>query len=221
MHVRLSPLNKFVLMLLLAMALAVKAQEGGDVALVTFVQGDVALVTQQGRQPLRAFVKLKRGDLLALGKAKLQLVYFGSGRQEMWQGGGRVEILAAESRGFGLPNPEVKTLPSMMVRQIARTPAVDSEGRVLTTRVRSIATPEAIAKLDDAYRRMRMETVRADLNPELFLLSGLFEMREIERVEQVLRDLQRARPGDMEVGLLAALYQKAIRNARESGSQLQ
>ena len=221
MHTRLSPLYKFVLMLLLATATAVKAQEGGDVALITFVQGDVALVTQQGRQPLPAFVKLKRGDLLALGKARLQLVYFASGRQEMWQGGGRVEILAGESRGFGLPNPEVKTLASMMVKQIARAPTVDSEGRVLTSRVRAIATPEAIAKLDDTYRRMRMETVRADLNPELFLLSGLFEMREVERVEQVLRDLQRARPGDMEVGLLVALYQKAIRNARESGSHLQ
>lgn len=214
-------LYKLLLVLLLAAVLPAQAQGGADAALITLLQGDVVMVTQHGRQPLQPFVKLKRGDLLALDKAKLQIVYFGSGRQELWQGGGRLEVQAAESKGYGLPTPEAKTLPKDMVKQIARTPAIDGEGRVVAARVRAIATPEAIAKLDDMYRRMRMETVRADLNPELFLLSGLFEMREIERVEQLLRDLQRARPGDMEVGLLVALYRKAIRNARESGATTQ
>lgn len=209
--------KRLVLTLMLGFAVLANAQEGG--ALITSLQGSVGLVTPQGRQPLQAFVKLKRGDLLALADAKLQIVFFESGRQEIWQGGGRLEVLASEGKGFGLPKPEVKTLPAVMVKQIARMPALDSQGRAGAMRLRALATPEAIAKLENDYRKMRMEAVRGDLNPELFLLSGFFEMRELDRVEQVLRDLQQARPGDVEVGLMAALYQKAIRNAREVRSQ--
>lgn len=185
-------------------------------ALITSLQGNVERVTLQGPKALQSFVKLKQGDLLALRNARIQIVYFESGRQEVWQGGGRLEILGSEGRPFGLPDPEVKILPSVMVKQIARTPALDSQGRAGVMRLRSIASPEAIAKLDNTYRQMRMEAVRGDLNPELFLLSGLFEMRELARVEQVLKDLQQARPGDTEVGLVVALYQKAMKNAREA-----
>ncbi|CAG0992397.1 hypothetical protein RHDC4_02589 [Rhodocyclaceae bacterium] len=212
--------NKFIQIIVIATSLLAStgaiSQQAIDSALITSLHGSVDLVTPQGKQPLQAFTKLKRGDLLALGRARGQLVYFESGRQEIWNGGGRLEVLGTESRAFGLANPEVKMLSVSMVRQIARTPAPDSQGRGGVVRTRAIASPEAIAKLESSYRQLRMEAVRGDLNPELYLLSGLFEMREIERVEQLLRDLQQSRPGDTEVGLVVALYQKAIKNARES-----
>lgn len=212
--------NNFLRIIAFASSLLVSApaisQQPIDSALITTIQGSVDLVTPQGKQPLQAFTKLKRGDLLALSRARVQLIYFENGRQEIWTGGGRLEVLGRESRTFGLANPEVKMLPVSMVKQIARTPAPDSQGRGGVVRTRAIASPEAIAKLENSYRQLRMEAVRGDLNPELYLLSGLFEMREIERVEQMLRDLQQSRPGDAEVGLVVALYQKAIRNARES-----
>ena len=216
MTTRLPFLNSLLLALAIAFVPLAEAQEVIDVALITSLQGNVGRVTPQGRQPLQAFVKLKRGDVLALGDARLQIVYFENGRQETWQGSGRLEIAAGESTASGLPSPAVKTLPAVMVRQIARTPALESQGRAGVVRLRSLATPDAIEKLEESYRRMRMETVRSDLSPELYLLSGLFEMRELDRVEQVLRDLQLTRPGDVEVGLMAALYQKALRNAREN-----
>ena len=193
-----------------------RADEIPDVAMVTSLQGEVGRVTPQGRQLLPAFVKLKRGDLLALSNARVQIAYFGTGRQETWQGSGRLEVLDTETRAFGVADPVVKMLSGAMVKQIARTPTLDSQGRVKVVRVRAIASPDAIAKLETTYRKMRMETVRGDLNPELFLLSGLFEMRELDRVEQVIRDLQLARPGDMEIGFLASLYQKALKNTREA-----
>jgi hypothetical protein len=55
-----------------------------------------------------------------------------------------------------------------------------------------------------------------DLGPEVYLLSGLFEMRELDRVEQVLGELKQERPKNMEAALLISLYRKAVRNARES-----
>lgn len=193
-----------------------RADENPDVAMITGLQGGVARMTPQGRQALAAFARLKRGDVVAADNSRIQLVYFETGRQEIWQGSGRLEVLATETRPFGLPDPVVKMLSSAMVKQIARTPTPDGQGRSGAIRTRAIASPEAIAKLENAYRKMRMEAVRGDLNPELFLLSGLFEMRELERVEQVIRDLQQARPGDVEIGFLASLYQKAIKNAREA-----
>lgn len=185
-------------------------------AIITVAQGDISLVTPQGRLALKPFARLTRGDLLALNNARLQIVYFKGGRQESWVGAGRIEVVDGESRAFGLQNPVVKMLPAVVARQIAKTPAEDRQGRIGISRVRAMATPEAVEKLEASYRRMRMETVRGDMNPELFLLSGLFEMRELERVEQVLKDMQQARPGDVEVGFLVSLYKKAIRNVQES-----
>lgn len=221
MHIafRLLPTTTRFLVLAFVFAPAVQAQNALDAALVTSMRGSVERVTSHGKEPLQAFVKLKRGDLLTLGNARLQLVYFESGRQEIWQGDGRLEILAGESKASGLPAAEVKTLPAVMVKQIARTPTLDSQGRAGAVRLRSIASPDAIERLEKTYRQMRLEAVRGDLSPELFLLSGLFEMRELERIEQVLRDMQLARPGDSEVDLVVGLYQKAIRNAREARPQ--
>lgn len=206
----------FCLVVLLVVPQA--AMAAGEVALVTALQGGVSRVSPQGRQGVEAFVKLKQGDLLALDKgARLQVVYFASGRQETWSGGGRLEVANGESKAFGLGEPQVKVLPVALVKQIAKTPTLDSQGRAGMTRLRSVATPEMVANVETTYKRMRLEADRGDLAPELYLLSSLFELREFDRVEQTLADLQATRPANPEAKLLIALYQRALRNAREAG----
>ena len=86
-------------------------------------------------------------------------------------------------------------------------------------KLRSFGAENSIDRIEDSYRKMRMEAVRGDLNPELYLLSALFEMREIERVEQVLADLRASRPSDQEARVVIALYQKAIRNLKEGSGK--
>ena len=194
-----------------------QAEPGADVAMLTFLHGGVHRVTVQGPQAMPSFAKLKQGDVLALERdAWLQIVYFAGGRHETWSGGGHLEITEAESLADGLPPPTVKKLPSVMVQQIAKTPTLDGQGQAGRVRMRAIAPPSAIAQMEKTYKRLRMEADRNDLNPELFLLSGLFEMRELERVEQVLGDLQKNRRGNPEAGLMVALYQRAVKNAREA-----
>jgi hypothetical protein len=210
------PLPRICLLALLFALMSTARAGTVDVAMITSLQGNVELVTAKGRQPLQSFVKLKQGDLLALAGARLQVVYFENGRQEVWQGGGRLEVHRAEGKPFGLPDAEVKVLPSILVKQLARTPALDSQGRAGAIRLRAIASPDAIAKLENSYRQLRMEAPHGDLNPELFLLSGLFEMRELDRLEQALKDLQQGRPGEADVGVITALYQKALKNARQA-----
>lgn len=187
-----------------------------DVALVTAVQGKVSRTSSSGPSELEAFVKLKRGDLLQLEKGStLRLVYFESGRQESWNGDGKLEIVATESKGIGLTNPEVKVLPTILVKQIAKTPSLDSQGRAGVMRLRSIPTTKAIAQLEQEYAQMRKISDPGDMNPEIFLLSGLFEMRALDRVEAVLGELQESRKNEMEARVLVSLYRKALKDVKE------
>lgn len=222
-----NPMIQCLLMaLLLSVTLAAAHAAGKEVALVTALQGRVGRIAVDANGPgpslqpqtIQAFIKLMQGDQLTLDKdARLQLVYFDNGRIETWQGGGRLEISNTESRASGLPEPQVRTLTQGTARQLSRMPAVDSHGQAKAARSRSIAAPDAIANIENTYRRLRNETTdRSDLNPELYLLSGMFEVRELGRVEQVLSDLQRERGGEQQVKLLVSLYRRAIRNAREA-----
>ena len=210
-HVAMKPsfVRHSFLVLLCAAAVPTLAQDAPDVALVTDVQGQAARLTPQGQQALPAFVKLQRGDKLALAKGRLQIVYFANGRQEVWTGSGRLEILDDESRATGLPAAEVKTLPNVIVRQIARTPSLDSQGRAGTVRLRSIPPADATAQLENNYRELRAQTPADDLTPEIFLLAGLSVLSQSERIDAVIKELQRTRPNDARVADLVRLYQPA------------
>lgn len=188
-----------------------------EVALVMSVQGRVLRLGDVAPRPVEAFVKLKEGDRISLEKdGRLQLVYFDNGRQETWAGPGRLELSVQEGKASGLPAAQVKLLPLVMARQLARTPALDSQGRGGVTRLRAVHNPDALARLEESYQDLRTRAGRDELGPEAYLLSGLYEMRELDRVEKVLADLQQDWPNHAEAALLISLYRKAVKNARES-----
>jgi hypothetical protein len=188
-----------------------------EVALVTSVHGRVMRLGDATPAPVEAFVKLKEGDRLSLEKdARLQVVYFENGRQETWSGPGRLDLTAREGKASGLPAAQVKMLPLVMARQLARTPALDSQGRGGVTRLRAVRSPDALAKLEETYQDLRIRAGRDELGPEMYLLSGLYEMQELERVDKVLGNLQHDWPNNPEAVLLISLYRKALKNTRES-----
>ncbi len=205
---------------LLAVSPALAASGGNGAALVTAVEGKVSRLAPAGSEPVQAFVKLGEGDVIKLERgARIRLVYFASKRQESWSGQGQLAIGAGEGKGQGrgLGAPEVKTLPDMLVKQIARTPSLDNQGRVGMVRLRSIGTPDAVAKLENNYQQLRAESTADDLNPEMFLLAGLLELRQLDQLEKALAELQTSHPDNTEAKVLAALYQKSLKNLRESG----
>jgi hypothetical protein len=188
----------------------------GDVALITALDGKVERVTSAGPSPIEAFVKLKDGDRLTLSKdASVRLVYFGSGRQETWRGNGKLLVQPVQSEATGLPPAEVKMLSSLVVRQIAKTPSLDSQGRAGVTRLRAVGAPDALGKLEAEYDRMRIEGGGKDLNAEIFLLSGLFELRELDRVENLISDLSTRQKGNMEAMMLVSLYRRALADIKQ------
>ncbi len=190
-----------------------------EVALVMSAQGRV---TRQAEiaVPVESFVKLRAGDRIDLSEgARLQLVYFDSGRQETWAGSGSIQVDVREGKGSGLPPPEVKTLPLVMARQIARTPTLDAQGRAGVTRLRTIKTDEAMLTLEKTYQELKGKAASDDIGPEVYLLSGLFDMRELDRVEKLVGTLQKDWPTHPEAKLLASLYRKALKNAREANGR--
>ena len=199
---------------LLVAGLASLSWAAPDAALVTALQGKVTRSGATG--PLEAFVRLQSGDVLALDKdTRLQVTYFENGRQETWTGSGKLTVGTAETQPSDGLVPAVKQVPMIIVKQLARTPAIDSQGRAGVIRLRAIATPEAVAKVDANYQQMRANAPKDDLNPELYLLSGMFELRQMDRVEETLVALGESRPKDPEVKLLTSLYRRA---ARDSGA---
>lgn len=188
-----------------------------EAALVMAVQGRVLRQASPAPQAVETFVKLNEGDRLSLAQgSKLQLVYFESGRQETWSGPGSLELALREGKASGMADAQVKQLPQVMARQLARTPALDSQGRGGVTRLRAIQNPDALAKLEKTYRELKNQAGRDELGPEVYLLSALYEIRELERVEKVLGDLQQDWPNNAEAALLISLYRKAVKNARDS-----
>jgi hypothetical protein len=209
-------LGWLLLVAALAAASPVLADRGGEVAMVTGLQGKISRVAPLGPQPVEAFTKLQYGDLVALDKeSRLQLVYFEGGRQETWHGPGRLEIAKTDSTPYGLSPPEVKMLPAVLVRQIAQTPLLASQGRAGMVRLRSMATAEDIGKVDTTYWELRLAASADDINPELYLLSAMFELRQFDRVEQALAALRREHADHPDVTEVADLYDKAVRNARK------
>jgi hypothetical protein len=188
-----------------------------EVALVMSVQGKVVRFAEPASVPVEAFVKLNEGDKLSLEKdSRLQLLYFDNGRHETWSGPGRLEMTLREGKANGLPAAEVKAVSMVMARQLAHTPALDGQSRAGVSRLRSVGSPDAMTRLEDTYGDLKSRAGPNDLGPEMYLLSGLFEMRELDRVERVIGDLQQDRPHHPEAALLISLYRKAVKNVREN-----
>ncbi|MCX8087255.1 MAG: hypothetical protein N3C63_10210 [Rhodocyclaceae bacterium] len=201
--------------LICALACTAFAQEDRG-ALITALEGKATLVKGIEKRPLAPFERLEAGDVVSLEQGKLTIVFFLTGRQETWQGTGKLEVGPGEGKGSGLPAPEAKTLAPFLVKQIARTPTLLAQGRAGVMRLRAIATPEAIAKVEETYKRLRMETPAEDLAPEMYRLSALFDMKAFEALDVAVKELEVSRPNHNEAKLLANLYRKALKNVQEA-----
>lgn len=186
-----------------------------ETVLVTGLAGRVSLADPAG--PLHPFARLKAGQRLALESgARLQIVYLGSGRHETWNGPGRIDIGEGDSRSGDLAAPRVRQIPPVALAQLAKTPPVDGISPP-QRRQRSVPAADAVGRIEATYRQMRIEAADEDLDPELYLLSGMFELRQLERVEEIVADIMQKRPADPQAKLLASLYRKSLKNLRESG----
>lgn len=194
------------------------AEGGAESVLVTEVEGNVVLQGNGAPRPIEAYVRLRPGDSLVLPEdARIGMIFLAASRQEFWRGPGTLAIGQKGGSSTDLVPPKVRLLPEAVTRQIARTPTIGKDGRAGMARMRSIPTPEALAKLESRYAELREQADRDDLNPEMFLFSGLFEMRQTERLDQALSQLQASHGSNSQAKLLVSLYRRSLKNMRESG----
>lgn len=190
---------------------------GAQDALVTSLTGTVQInATSTKINVLKPFFKLQDGDLLTLKEnARLQLVFFSSGRQEAWVGSGVLEVGDVQSKVIkGDLTAEVKQLPAILVKQLAKTPAVEEIGRSGMSRLRSLHTEGAVDAIEKAYAEFRSQTPATDHSPELYLLASYLELREFDKVLAKLQEMVHKYPDDSEVIKLDILYRTAITNAK-------
>jgi hypothetical protein len=157
-------------------------------AMLTQVGGDVQIAGKEGNRAAVPFLKVSTGDKLTLPTGgRLQVVYFGNGRQETWAGPGEVEIAGLEGRSA--LKPDVKQLPPLVVNQLAKTPAAGQQGKAGMILVRALEDPDALDHLDKQYAELKGVSSADDTTPEVFLLSGLIELKEVKRAKELLQQL--------------------------------
>lgn len=193
-----------------------------EVGLVTALSGSVGLDSQEQAAPktLHAFSKLHAGDRLRLGATvRLQLVFFQSGAEQVWQGPGELQVGAqgAESLTAGL-QAQVRQLPRVLVKQLAKTPAADGQVKAGMVRLRSMPSGGTLESVEEHYAQLRQQAAAQDRNPELYLLASYFELQEYAKLQGLLQKMGKAAPTDQEVKLLQALYGRAINNAKNAAS---
>lgn len=172
----------------MAIALCGSVQVWADVGMVTQMNGEISITTGSDSRAVVPFIKVNTGDKLTLASgAKLQLVYFGSGRQEVWTGGGQVEVGSLNSTSA--LKPTVTQLPPLVALQFAKMPVAGQQGKTGMIRMRSMKTPETNAQLDKQYGDLKRRAEADDTTPEVYLLSGLIEIKEFNRAKSVLAEL--------------------------------
>lgn len=169
-----------------------------DVALITQLGGTATLDVGGVQRPAQALLKLVQNDRLVLAAgATAQLVYFENARQETWSGPVNIVVAREQGRGDGTA-PQVRQLPKLVAKQLARTPGGAIQGRPGAVVVRSLAKPPEVMRPEEAeayFRRLKAEMPADDLTPEVFLLGAMLSAGEDERARQVLDEL-RERGGD-------------------------
>lgn len=159
-----------------------------DVGMITQLGGEATITGGSGSQAVVPFLKIATGDKISLSNgAQLKIVYFGNGRQEVWKGGGQIEIGGLESKSS--LKPEVSQLPPLVVNQLSKTPPAGQQGKAGMVRMRSMGNPDAAKHLDKQYADLKKDAAAGDTTPEVYLLSGLVELKEFARAKTVLGDL--------------------------------
>ena len=195
---------------ILALSLGPLAATAADTGFATQVAGTVAF---KDGTPLAVFAKLRSGDVLLLKPgAKLQLVYFASGRQETWGSPCTLAIGERESTARECPEAGVKVLPPLVLSALLNTPDLitDIRNRSGMVRVRAFGAKEQLSAAETQYRSLREQAAPDDITPELYLFSRQWALQETRAMADTLASMEQRQPNSPDVASLRAKYQKLL-----------
>ncbi|MFH0729970.1 MAG: hypothetical protein V2B19_26965 [Pseudomonadota bacterium] len=193
-----------------------------DIGMVTRLDGKVTFWNDtdgQARQAAQNFMKVRSDDRFDLeAGAQLQLVFFASGRKELWKGPSSLKMggagcVAMETGKTALP-PQVTIMPETVSKEMQRiSPLIDPEKlhrsgstTVRGKKSRSEGVTAKSALLTDEERRL-VEAARNtyktlgqgfdsdDITPELYLFSVLADYDQSEEMDSLLKRMREKQPG--------------------------
>ena len=185
------------------------AHAADDVGLVNQLSGEVAYKAPGGSASrASAFMKVRDGDNFRLNAgARLRVVYFDGGRQELWEG--PAEFNAARKQGTVISGKVMASqLPGGVPQALAQTPElmqIVKVGRPGAVTVRGIKPGMSaeqklgVQQARDQYRSMSAGTAGDDITPELYLLNVLREHALHDEMKQVAARMLVKQPAQQEV----------------------
>ena len=185
------------------------AHAADDVGLVNQLSGEVAYKAPGGSASrASAFMKVRDGDNFRLNAgARLRVVYFDGGRQELWEG--PAEFNAARKQGTVISGKVMASqLPGGVPQALAQTPElmqIVKVGRPGAVTVRGIKPGMSaeqklgVQQARDQYKSMSDGTAGDDITPELYLLNVLREHALHDEMKQVAARMLVKQPAQQEV----------------------
>jgi hypothetical protein len=179
-------MKRVLLGIIFLMAAQSACANASDVGMITQLNGNVTVArANKAKVSATAFLKVALGDKLVLEKsARVRIVYFETDRQELWTGAGEIEIADGEGRSRAL-KPEVKKLPPLIVQQLENAPQAGRHGKSAMVIVRS-GDSGSVESLEKQYEELRSRVSADDTTPEIFLLTGLLDLKKYKYAGNVL-----------------------------------
>ncbi len=161
-----------------------------EAGLLTKVTEGVEVINGEEGRPAVPFMKLAEGDVLKLSAgSSVQVVYFENGRHETWSGDGEVQVAVGGGSSAKL-QPQIRSLPPVMVAQLEKTPASGKGGKAGMVVLRALPDIDAILEVEENYTNFRAEAPAADTTPELYFLNGMLDLKQYDRVREFLQELR-------------------------------
>lgn len=194
------------------------AQSGVDVGVVNQLRGEVRY-RAPGTATVAAvpFMKIRNGDEIEVASgARVRLVYFANGRQELWNGPARFTV----GPGEGVARegtPEVAQLPVAAGQRLAQSALlarIAQDGRPGGVVLRSLKPAAPVEALDEArtrYTAMRATADADDITPELVLLAALESAQRHDEIRPLIEEMRKRQPDNPGVAELAKALEAARR----------
>ena len=183
------------------------AQSAGDAGMINQLNGEATYQAPGGTSGrASAYMKLREGDTVRVPeRSSVRMVYFATGRQEVWRGPSAFTVGAKESAAQA-GQPEVSQLPGGVPAKLAQTPemmAIAKLGRAGSVTVRGIPqralTTEQQAEVRDArktYEAMKAGTAADDIMPEIYLYTVIQNYSMYDEMKQLVKTMQTKQPNN-------------------------
>lgn len=201
-----------------------------DIGMVTRLEGQVVYWNDtegQAQQTAQNFMKVRGEDHFDLkADARLQLVFFASGRRELWQGPMRLKVTDAGAKivegGLSSTSPIVTLLPETVSKEMQRiSPLIEpdklhrsgstivrgkrenAKGASLPASALSDKETAAVEAARKTYNDLAGGSAEDDITPELFLFSVLADYDQFDEMDGLLKKMRAKQPENPAVERLA------------------